>query len=217
MFRWYRELTSREKKTFWACFGGFGLDGMDVQIYSFVVPTLISLWKLTPADAGLLATCTLLFSAVGGWLTGILADRYGRVLMLQITIAWFAGFTFLQGLSAGFAWLLVARSLQGLGFGGEWAAGSVLAAEVIRSEHRGKAVGAVQSSWSIGWGIAALLCSVFRSGFSPAVYSAEWALSFRSFSRLKYGEAHRGFATISGEDSQPGSPSWSDYCRLGCL
>jgi MFS family permease len=134
---------------------------MDVQIYSFVIPTLISLWKLTPADAGLLATCTLLFSAVGGWLTGILADRYGRVLMLQITIAWFAGFTFLQGLSAGFTWLLVARSLQGLGFGGEWAAGSVLAAEVIRSEHRGKAVGAVQSSWSIGWGIAALLATLF--------------------------------------------------------
>jgi MFS family permease len=64
MFRWYRELTSREKRTFWACFGQFGLDGMDVQIYSFVIPTLISLWKLTPADAGLLATCTLLFSAV---------------------------------------------------------------------------------------------------------------------------------------------------------
>ena len=161
MFRWYRELTSREQKTFWACFGGFGLDGMDVQIYSFIIPTLISLWKLTPADAGLLATCTLLFSAFGGWLTGILADRYGRVLMLQITIAWFAGFTFLQGLSAGFAWLLVARSLQGLGFGGEWAAGSVLAAETIRSEHRGKAVGAVQSSWSIGWGMAALLATLF--------------------------------------------------------
>ena len=51
MFRWYRELTSREQKTFWACFGGFGLDGMDVQIYSFVIPALISLWKLTPADA----------------------------------------------------------------------------------------------------------------------------------------------------------------------
>jgi MFS family permease len=134
---------------------------MDVQLYSFVIPTLISLWKLTPADAGLLATCTLLFSAFGGWLTGILADRYGRVLMLQITIAWFAGFTFLQGLSAGFAWLLVARSLQGLGFGGEWAAGSVLAAETIRSEHRGKAVGAVQSSWSIGWAMAALLATLF--------------------------------------------------------
>jgi MFS family permease len=170
MFQWYRELTSREQKTFWACFGGFGLDGMDVQIYSFVVPTLISLWKLTPGDAGLLATCTLLLSALGGWTTGILADRYGRVLMLQITIVWFAGFTFLQGLAPGFVWLLIARSLQGLGFGGEWAAGSVLAAEVIRSDHRGKAVGAVQSSWSVGWGIAALLATVFFR-FMPKEYA----------------------------------------------
>lgn len=48
-----------------------------------------------------------------------------------------------------------------MGFGGKWAAGSVLAAEVIRSDHRGKAVGAVQSSWSVGWGIAALLATLF--------------------------------------------------------
>jgi len=161
VFSWLFDLTSKERRAFGACAGGWALDAMDVQIYSFVIPTLISLWKLTPADAGLLATCTLLLSAFGGWITGILADRYGRVLMLQVTIAWFAGFTFLQGLSTGFVWLLIARSLQGLGFGGEWAAGSVLAAEVIRSDHRGKAVGAVQSSWSVGWGIAALVATLF--------------------------------------------------------
>jgi MFS family permease len=96
---------------------------MDVQIYSFVIPTLISLWKLTPADAGLLATCTLLFSAFGGWLTGILADRFGRVLMLQVTIAWFAGFTFLQGLSA--VGLLSARLPLGQAIG-IYAAGAYL-------------------------------------------------------------------------------------------
>jgi MFS family permease len=50
---------------------------------------------------------------------------------------------------------------MGLGFGGEWAAGAVLLGEVIRAEHRGKAVGAMQSGWAIGWGIAALLATVF--------------------------------------------------------
>jgi len=75
MFRWYRQLTSREQKTFWACFGGFGLDGMDVQIYSFVIPTLISLWKLTPADAGLLQPARyccqpLAGGSLGSWPTG---------------------------------------------------------------------------------------------------------------------------------------------------
>jgi MFS family permease len=159
MFRWYKELGADEKRSFWACFGGWATDALDVQIYSFVVPALISLWNLSKADAGLLATSALLLSAFGGWTAGILADRIGRVRMLQITIAWFSVFTFLSGLSSNFGQLLVIRGLQGLGFGGEWAAGSVLMAEVIRSEHRGKAVGIVQSAWSLGWAVAALLAT----------------------------------------------------------
>lgn len=161
MFNWYKELKSQERRTFWACFGGFGLDGMDFQIYTFAIPALMTIWKLSPGDAGLIATIALLVSAFGGWITGVLSDRFGRVLMLQITIAWFAFFTFLQGLSPGFHWLLITRGLQGLGFGGEWVAGSVLMGEVIRKEHRGKAVGAVQSSWAVGWGVAALLATLF--------------------------------------------------------
>jgi MFS family permease len=159
MFRWYEELRADEKRTFWACFGGWATDALDVQIYSFVIPALISLWNLSKSDAGLLATSALLLSAFGGWIAGILADRIGRVRMLQITIAWFSVFTCLSGLASNFGQLLVIRGLQGLGFGGEWAAGSVLMAEVIRNEHRGKAVGIVQSAWSLGWAVAALLAT----------------------------------------------------------
>lgn len=169
MFRWYQELKAEEKRTFWACFGGYAMDAMDVQIYSFVVPALLSLWQLAKSDAGLLSTSALLLSAFGGWITGILADRIGRVRMLQITIAWFSVFTFLSGLAPNFAWLLVIRGLQGLGFGGEWAAGSVLMAEVITAAHRGKAVGMVQSSWSIGWGIAALVATGLFQFLPPPV------------------------------------------------
>jgi MFS family permease len=57
----------------------------------------------------------------------------------------------------------VARALMGLGFGGEWAAGAVLMGEVIRAEHRGKAVGTVQSGWAVGWAAAALLYAVLFS------------------------------------------------------
>jgi Arabinose efflux permease len=58
---------------------------------------------------------------------------------------------------------------MGLGFGGEWAAGAVLIGEVIRAEHRGKAVGAMQSGWAIGWGIAALLATVFFTIFPQEI------------------------------------------------
>jgi MFS family permease len=160
MLDWYRELGVAERRTFWACFGGWALDALDVQIYSFVVPALIVLWHISKAEAGLLATSALVISAFGGWIAGTLADRIGRARLLMIMVAWFAFFTFLSGFTQNFEQLLIVRGLQGFGFGGEWAAGSVLIGEVIRAEHRGKAVGVVQSAWAWGWGAAAILATV---------------------------------------------------------
>jgi len=168
MLDWYRGLDRSGRRTFWACFGGYALDAMDVQIYSFVVPVLIAAWGITKTEAGLLATVTLVLSAFGGWAAGLLSDRFGRVRTLQITVAWFAVFTFLSGFTNSFEQLLLTRGLQGLGFGGEWAAGSVLMGEVIAARHRGKAVGVVQSSWSVGWGIAAILATLFFIVLPPA-------------------------------------------------
>jgi MFS family permease len=87
-------------------------------------------------------------------LAGILADRFGRVQMLEVTIFWFAFFTFVSGFTQNFEQLLIARGLQGLGFGGEWAVGATLMGETIRARFRGRAVGTVQAGWSIGWGIS---------------------------------------------------------------
>jgi MFS family permease len=162
-------LTHTERRAFAACAGGWALDAMDVQLYSFVIPTLIAIWGITRAQAGALGTAALLVSAVGGWLAGWLADRYGRVRTLQVAILWFAVFTFLSGLAQNFEQLFAARALMGLGFGGEWAAGAVLLGEVIRPEHRGKALGMMQAGWAVGWGAAALLYAVFFSVFSPEI------------------------------------------------
>jgi len=97
--KWLTELTARERNTLIATFGGWALDGMDVMAYSFVIPTLMTTWHISGSEAGLLGTSALLVSAAGGWLAGLLADRYGRVRILQLTIAWFALFTFLSGLT----------------------------------------------------------------------------------------------------------------------
>jgi MFS family permease len=172
---WYTGLTGRERKTFWACFTGWALDAMDVQLYSFVIVTLTALWSISRTDAGLAATVTLMASSVGGWMVGVLSDRYGRVRMLQISILWFSIFTFLCAFAGSFQQLLVFRALQGFGFGGEWAAGAVLIGEIIRNEHRGKASGVVHSGWAVGWGIAAIAYTVFFSVLPEAI---AWRLLF---------------------------------------
>jgi MFS family permease len=165
---WIVDLSSVERRTLVATFGGWALDGMDVMVYSFVIPSLIAAWHISNGQAGLLGTATLLISAVGGWLAGTLADRLGRARVLQFTIIWFAFFSFLSGFTQSFWQLLVARGLQGLGFGGEWAVGSVLMGETIRAADRGKAVGTVQSGWAVGWGFAAICYTLLFSVLPPA-------------------------------------------------
>jgi MFS family permease len=153
---WLMRTGVGERRAIWAAFAGYGLDGFDFMVYTFVIPTLIALWGLSKAEAGYIASATLITSAVGGWGAGILADRFGRVRILQLTVLWFAVFTFLSGFTQSYGQLLFTRALQGFGFGGEWAVGSVLVAEIVEARHRGKAAGLVQSSWSFGWGAAAL-------------------------------------------------------------
>ena len=156
MLAWFGELNAKERRTMGACFGGWALDAFDVQMYSFVIPTVIALWGLSRGEAGLIGTVTLLISSLGGWFSGTLADRFGRVRMLQITILWYSIFTFLCAFAQNFEQLFVLRALHGLGFGGEWAAGAVLMGEVIRDKYRGRGVGIVQTGWAVGWGVSAL-------------------------------------------------------------
>ncbi|MET0313857.1 MAG: MFS transporter [Hansschlegelia sp.] len=152
----YRDMTPPERRTFWACAAGWGLDGMDYMIYPLVIGTIIKLWNVDPGSAGLAATATLLASAIGGWGAGFLADRIGRVRTLQLTVLWFSVFSLACAFVQNFEQLLVARALLGFGFGGEWAAGAVLMGETIRAQYRGRAVGSVQSGWAVGWGAAVL-------------------------------------------------------------
>jgi MFS family permease len=163
MFAWFKELSGQEKKAMVAAYAGWSMDGFDFMIYTFLIPTLIGAWGMTKGEAGLIATSAALVSAFGGWMAGVLADRWGRVRVLQLTIAWFAFFTFLSGFTNSFEQLLITRSLQGLGFGGEWAVGSVMIGEIIRPQHRGKAVGTVQSGWAVGWGLAAIVFTILFS------------------------------------------------------
>jgi MFS family permease len=184
MLGWYRDLNGKERSTMWACFGGWSLDAFDVQMYSFVIPTVIGIWSLSRGQAGLIGTVTLLISSFGGWFSGTLADRFGRVRMLQITILWYSVFTFFCAFAQNFEQLFILRAMHGFGFGGEWAAGAVLMGEVIRDKYRGRGVGIVQTGWAVGWGAAALVYTavywmlpetlawrvLFGIGLFPAVF-----------------------------------------------
>ncbi len=70
---WLVKLDAHERTTLIATFAGWMLDGMDVMVFTFVLPTLMVLWHISRAQAGLLGSSSLLLSAVGGWLAGLAA------------------------------------------------------------------------------------------------------------------------------------------------
>ncbi|CAB3806228.1 Putative metabolite transport protein YjhB [Paraburkholderia ultramafica] len=175
MQSWYSSMAPAQRRTFWACFLGWVLDAMDVQFFAFVIPTLLTVWGMTKTQAGVIGTSALISSAIGGVIAGLLADRIGRVRVLKLAILWFSLFTGLSAFTHGFHQLLFTRSLQGLGFGGEWAAGAILIGEVVDRRIRGRAVGSVQAGWPVGYALASL---AYWALYSALPESMAWRVLF---------------------------------------
>ncbi|MGW4568831.1 MFS transporter [Streptomyces sp. NPDC004561] len=162
-FGWLRALSPRGRRAFAGAFGGYALDSYDYFTLPLTMVALSAYFGLTSGETGLFTTVTLVVSAVGGAVAGVLADRVGRVRALMITVITYAVFTVACGFAPSFETLLVFRALQGLGFGGEWAVGAILVAEYASARHRGRTLGAVQSSWAVGWALAAVVYTVVFS------------------------------------------------------
>lgn len=172
---WYRSLRGPTRAAFFSSAGGWGLDAFTYMIFPLTLTAVAAAFNLTSAQAGWIASSTLVASAVGGAVAGVVADRIGRVRTLMLTVVLYSVFTFLCGLAPNFPTLLAFRILLGLGFGGEWAAGALLIAELCQPAYRGRILGAVAAAWNVGWGAAVVLYSVLFSFVPP---DRAWRIMF---------------------------------------
>jgi MFS family permease len=178
---WLRGAEPSARRALFAAGAGWMLDAMDVMLYSFALTAIKLEFGLTSAQAGGLASATLVFSAIGGIAAGVLADRIGRARALIVAVLVYSLATAGTATAQSVVQLLFWRALVGLGLGGEWSAGSVLVAETWPAEHRGKAIGLMQSGWAIGYLLAALLAGtmmesvgwrgLFLIGVLPAFFT----------------------------------------------
>lgn len=155
------------------------LDAMDVMLYAFALVAIKAEFHLSDAGAGALASATLVASAVGGALSGALADRFGRVRVLMASILIYSVFTALTATAQTVPMLVLWRLLVGIGLGAEWSAGAALVAESWPASRRATAIGLMQSGWAIGCILAALLTAavlpwlgwraLFVIGIAPAL------------------------------------------------
>ncbi|HEY0874212.1 MAG TPA: MFS transporter [Vicinamibacterales bacterium] len=157
---WWHEATPPAKRALVAASLGWMLDSFDVMLYSLVLAYLMSDLAMSTTTAGLLGSLTLLSSAAGGMVFGVIADRFGRTRALMGSIIIYSVFTAACGLAQSVTQLAVFRVLLGIGMGGEWASGAALVSETWPAHNRGKALGVMQSSWAVGYAAAAAVTAL---------------------------------------------------------
>ena len=198
-------LTTNQVRGFWAAWAGWALDGMDSFIYALVlVPALRDLLPRSgiSADQGNIGFYGGVLFAIFlvGWgfafLWGPLADRFGRVRTLVLTILCYSLFTFL-GCAATSVWQLAAfRFLAGAGIGGEWTIGGVFVAEEWPESRRLQGAAWMHTGYYFGTFLAAIVNytvgahfgwrAVFAVGGAPALLVAFIRYGVRESSRWEH-------------------------------
>lgn len=163
--QWFWQAPAASRRSLFAAWLGWLLDGFDVMLYALVLGALIQDFGLSKTTAGLLGSLTLIASGFGGILFGVIADRYGRRPALMGSLLVYSIFTFACGLSTNVWQLGLFRFLLGLGMGGEWTSGAALVSETWPDAHRAKAMGLMQSAWSIGYAAAAVVVALVLPRF----------------------------------------------------
>ena len=154
---WYKEINTQQKHVAVATCLAWAIDSFDNLLFGFVMYTILTEFQTTMTVTGLIATCTMFASALGGILFGYCSDKFGRKASLLVSIMLYTIFTALIGFSNNIWFFFVTRVLVGIGLGGEWSAGATLIAEIWPEKHRGKGLGIMQSGMSIGGLIGAIV------------------------------------------------------------
>jgi MFS family permease len=178
------EMMKYQKLAFWSAFLGYVFDCMDLNIFTLIlVPSMRELLQTADRDlvqqaGSVVIAVKLICWGVGGVLFGIIADRFGRARTLVVTILIYAVFTGLSGLARSWEELIGLQGIAAFGIGGEWAVGAALVAEAVPDQKRDGAMGFIQSSFAIGF----LMAAVVNWILGP--YSWRWVLAFGSLPAL---------------------------------
>lgn len=162
---WYRGATRAQWRAFGSAYIGWMLDIMDLMLFAMVIPEISADLHFDKGVAGMIASLTLVATAFGGLIFGYLADRLGRTRSLVLSILCYSIGTALCGFAGSITELLLFRLLLGLGIGGEWSAGAALITETWPATHRAKVMAWVQSSFAVGYAVAAIAAAIVLPRF----------------------------------------------------
>jgi putative MFS transporter len=132
-------------------------DAFDALAIASILPVIVPLWKLTPPQIGLMISAGFLGQLLGALLFGWVAERYGRMTAMIWSIALFGVMSLVCALAWDYTSLLVFRTIQGIGLGGEVPVAAVFISELARAQGRGRFVLLYELVFPIGLVAASLV------------------------------------------------------------
>jgi MFS transporter, SHS family, lactate transporter len=158
---WWKEPTKDQWYAWWAAWLGWTLDAFDFTVFLLIIKPIADEFHVPTSEVAIVFTLTLWMRLIGAVGSGWLADRIGRKTPLMISIFWYSICNFIAGFSPTFLFLLIFRTLLGIGMGAEWPAGAALAMETWPQRSRGFMSGVLQGSWSIGFLLSSVIYGLF--------------------------------------------------------
>jgi len=144
-----------QRKLMWICGLGWAADAMEVLLIAFALPAISQEWDLSNSQKGLLGTAIFLGMLIGAWGWGWLSDRIGRKTGFISTVAIDSVFGLLSAFSPSFAWLIILRTITGIGVGGTLPVDYSIFAEYLPTKKRGQYLVLLESFWALGTVFAA--------------------------------------------------------------
>lgn len=218
-------LTAAQKKIVAGSFLGWSLDGYDIVLMLLVIPSISQLFF--PSEDPLFSliatfasyTVTLIMRPLGSVIFGIYGDKFGRKRAMIITILGFSVATFAVGLLPTYAavgvlapiLLIVIRLIQGIFAGGEWGSGAVITIESVPKQRRGVLSGFLQSGFSFGFLLAAIVFQIITITFpGQAFEELGWRVLF-------FTGIIPGFVALFVRLSMDESPLWMEKNKANRL
>ena len=147
-----------------ACYLGWTLDAFDFFIMVFVIGDIAAAFGTDRTTVTWAITLTLFLRALGAYLFGRAADRFGRRPTLIANVITYSVLEFLTGFSPNLTVFLILRALYGIAMGGEWGVGASLTMESIPAKWRGPVSGLLQAGYPSGYLLATLLYRIAYGG-----------------------------------------------------
>ncbi|WP_342051441.1 MULTISPECIES: MFS transporter [unclassified Cupriavidus] len=132
-------------------------DSMDLGLMTFVLGSIKAEFGLTATQTGLLASSSFLGMFLGAAVAGLLADRFGRKPVFQVSMVFWGVGSLMCGFAQDVTMLMLYRVLLGFGMGMEFPIGLSMVSEIVPAKSRGKYVAILEGFWPIGFIAAGVL------------------------------------------------------------